>query len=109
MGWVTRLGAKGPANVARFRGGTASQRCLRNGPAPPTLAALGGSSSRLASHTSHRSSIAWLRKVHAGHAHAVPCEDPCDEACASPAPATPSTFGASIIVMRVGCLVLQGL
>ena len=26
MGWVTRLGAKGPANVARFRGGTASQR-----------------------------------------------------------------------------------
>ena len=27
MGWVTRLGAKRPANVARFRGGTASQRC----------------------------------------------------------------------------------
>ena len=26
MGCVTRLGAKGPANVARFRGGTASQR-----------------------------------------------------------------------------------
>ena len=25
-GWVTRLGAKGPANVAPFRGGTASQR-----------------------------------------------------------------------------------
>eukprot|EP00964_Phaeocystis_antarctica_P042634 scaffold24447_cov48-Phaeocystis_antarctica.AAC.2 len=27
MDWVTRLGAKRPANVARFRGLTASQRC----------------------------------------------------------------------------------
>eukprot|EP00964_Phaeocystis_antarctica_P017779 scaffold9849_cov51-Phaeocystis_antarctica.AAC.2 len=36
MGCVTRLGAKGPANVARFRGATASQRCRSKRSRAPT-------------------------------------------------------------------------